>query len=67
MLKAKGTGKETTLPTKIEMDKFILVQCIEFQKYLRSLYAVSGVPAKNQVLPSPLTFQISPVTTAINE
>ena len=37
MLKAKGTGKETTLSIKIETDKFILVQCIEFQMYLRSL------------------------------
>ena len=37
MLKANGTGKETTLSVKIETDKFILIQCIELQKYLRSL------------------------------
>ena len=40
MLKAKRTGKETTLSTKIETNKFILIQCIELQKYLQSLQFV---------------------------
>ena len=58
VLKAKGTGKELTLSTKIETDKSIVVQCVELQKYKFAISAVLGVPAKNQVLTSPLTFHV---------
>ena len=37
ILKVNGTGKETTLSTKIETDKCILAQCIGLQTLLRSL------------------------------
>ena len=55
ILKAKGTGKETTLSTKIETDTFVIVKCIELQKYLRSQQYCVSVPAKNQVY----TFHLS--------